>query len=85
MSALSDDPPKQAKTFQDLEPDINNLVRWADIALTVCEQEVLEETEITAEGNATVVALQHLVSLIKDLKRDYHEAYESGINNGRVK
>ena len=51
-------------TFQDLEPDINDLVRWADIVMAVADQELLEETEVTENGNATVVPLtRHLVDL----------------------
>jgi hypothetical protein len=74
---MSDDPPKQAKTFRDLEPDINDLVRWADLTLSVCEDEVLEGIKITEGGAATVVALRHLVDLTRKLKQDYYEAYRA--------
>ena len=62
--------------FQELEPDINDLMRWADLVLSVYRDEEMEEIKITEDGKVTACALQHLVGLIRDLKKKYHEAYE---------
>jgi hypothetical protein len=65
------------KPFRTSKDDVCNLVRWGDITLSLCEQEMLEGIKITADGNVSVVALQHLVGLIKDLKKDYYAAYHA--------
>jgi hypothetical protein len=68
---------EEAKTFHDLESSINDLDRWGDIALTVCRDELHEKIKVVENGNATACVIKHLVSLIKELRKEYFEAYES--------
>jgi hypothetical protein len=68
---------EEAKTFRDLESSINDLDRWGDIALSVCQDEVHENIKIVENGNATLCVIEHLVSLIKELRKEYYEAWES--------
>jgi hypothetical protein len=65
-----------AKTFRDMESSINDLDRWGGIALSVCRDELHEKIKVVEDGNATACVLEHLVNLIKELKKEYYKAYE---------
>lgn len=69
-----------AKAFRILEPEINDLDRWAELADMlisdcVCDQRSWRELEIAA------LIVERLQELVKDFKSNYYAAWKGAVEN----
>ena len=74
LSDVSKD--KLYQAFRDQEPEINELEKLADLALYICDQEMLENVQISERGSTAFVAVQQLRDRIANFRKAYYENYK---------
>jgi hypothetical protein len=65
------------QAFRDQEPEINELEKLADLALYVCDQELVEKVQISERGSAAFMAVEQLRDRIADFRKAYYENYKT--------
>lgn len=68
---------KLYQAFRDQEPEINELEKLADLAVYICNQETLEDVQISERGSTSVVVVQQLRDRIADFRKAYYEKYKT--------
>jgi hypothetical protein len=68
---------KLYQAFRDQEPEINELEKLADLALYICDQEMVENVQISERGSTAFVAVQQLRDRIASFRKAYYEHCET--------
>jgi hypothetical protein len=68
---------KLYQAFRDQEPEINELEKLADLALFICDQEMLENVQISERGSTAFVVVQQLRDRIANFRKAYYEKYKT--------
>jgi hypothetical protein len=67
----------ESKEFRDQEPEINELEKLADLAVHICDEETVENVQISERGSTSVVVVQHLRDRIANFRKAYYENFKS--------
>ena len=69
----------KSSKFRDLESDICDLERWVDLTLHLSCEEIINREIISKGGSVTHCTIEHLVDLVKDLKKKYYQAWAASV------
>jgi hypothetical protein len=67
---------KLYQAYRDQEPEINELEKLADLAVYICDQETVENLQISERGSASIMVVQQLRDRIADFRKAYYKKYE---------